>query len=275
MYRLDNRGLQSASMLAVVGCGGTGGFLAEGLCRLFRDTPFRLLLVDHDRVEERNLLRQNFYPDDLGRFKAQALAERLALRFRRPVAYALDPFSSPLEERSALGHGWRTVHPGILVGCVDNAPAREAMAQWAETWHYGMWWVDVGNGEHFGQVLVGNAPPDRLQGAFREDDQVCIALPRPSDQRPELLVPSERQADPNCAEAVAAGEQSPTINQAVAAVALEVVRRIVEGSCAWMQVALDLESGTMHPTYATPEAVSKITGIPVRKLVDTRQQKSR
>jgi len=265
VYRLYSPLPGENSTIAVVGCGGTGGFLAEGLCRLFRDTSIRLILVDPDRVEERNLLRQNFYPEDLGRFKAQALAERLALKFRRPVAYALDAFSIPLEEDSMLGPGWRAIHPGILVGCVDNAPAREAMAQWMERWHTG-WWVDVGNGEHFGQVLVGNAPPGRLRGAFREKDGLCVALPRPTDQRPELLVPEPPQ-DPNCAEGVALGRQSPTVNQAMAALALEVVRQLLGGTCTWMQVSLDLEAGTMHPTYATPEAVSKMTGIPVRALV--------
>jgi PRTRC genetic system ThiF family protein len=266
MYRLYPHFSESNMTIAVVGCGGTGGFLAEGLCRLLQGTRCRLVLVDHDRVEEHNLLRQSFYPEDLGNFKAQALAERLALRFRRPVAYALDPFSSPMEESSALGPGWASLRPGILVGCVDNAPAREAMAQWTERWHSG-WWVDVGNGEHFGQVLVGNAPPDKLRGAFREGDQVCIALPRPTDQRPELLAAPELPQGEDCAEAVEAGRQSPTINQAMAALALEVVRRLVEENCSWMQVSLDLEAGTMHPTYATPEAVSRMTGIPLRVLV--------
>jgi len=266
VYRLYPHLSENNATIVVVGCGGTGGFLAEGLCRLLQGSQSRLVLVDHDRVEEHNLLRQNFYPEDLGRFKAQALAERLALRFRRPVAYALDPFSSPLEGSSALGAGWATFSPGILVGCVDNAPAREAMAQWTERWQLG-WWVDVGNGEHFGQVLVGNAPPDRLRGVFREKDEVCVALPRPSDQRPELLVSADTALDESCADAVEAGRQSPTINQAMAALTLEVVRRLVAGELTWMQVSLDLEAGTMQPTYATPEAVSRMTGIPVKTLV--------
>ena len=263
MYTLYNQ-ISQESTIAVVGCGGTGGFLAEGLCRLLRNTHVRLVLIDHDRVEERNLLRQNFYPEELGRFKAQALAERLAVKFRRPVGYGLDPFTSPLEE--SWGRGFRALRPGILVGCVDNAPAREAMAEWMGHGGLSPWWVDAGNGENFGQVLVGNAPPDRLRGTFREREQICIALPRPTDQRPELLTAPEAPL-PDCADAVALGEQSPTINQAMAALTLEVVRRLLEGSCAWMQVSLDLEAGTLYPTYATPEAVSQMTGIPVRELV--------
>jgi len=39
-----------------------GGFVAEGLCCLFQGRQATIVLVDHDRVEPHNLLRQNFYP---------------------------------------------------------------------------------------------------------------------------------------------------------------------------------------------------------------------
>ena len=48
----------------------TGGYVAEGLCRLFQGREAAIVLVDHDRVEPHNLLRQNFYPEDVGRFKS-------------------------------------------------------------------------------------------------------------------------------------------------------------------------------------------------------------
>ena len=51
-----------------------------------------IVLVDHDRVEPHNLLRQNFYTEDVGRFKSQALADRLARAYRRPVGYSVYPF---------------------------------------------------------------------------------------------------------------------------------------------------------------------------------------
>ena len=57
---------------------GPGGFVAEGLCRLFQGRKATIVLVDHDRVEPHNLLRQNFYAEDVGKFKSQALADRLA-----------------------------------------------------------------------------------------------------------------------------------------------------------------------------------------------------
>ena len=91
-YYLDNAFLLDNPWITVVGCGGTGGFVAEGLCRLFQGRDATIVLVDHDRVEPHNLLRQNFYAEDVGKFKSQALADRLARAYRRPVGYSVYAF---------------------------------------------------------------------------------------------------------------------------------------------------------------------------------------
>ena len=51
----DNRDCRSTIVL--VGCGGTGGFLAESICRLLIGRPSRIFLVDPDRVEPHNVGR--------------------------------------------------------------------------------------------------------------------------------------------------------------------------------------------------------------------------
>ena len=129
-YYLDNAFLLDNPWITVVGCGGTGGFVAEGLCRLFQGREATIVLVDHDRVEPHNLLRQNFYAEDVGRFKSQALADRLARAYRRPVGYSVYAF----REEDSGSDGGR--YPGLpaygnslLIGCADNAAARRAMAE--------------------------------------------------------------------------------------------------------------------------------------------------
>jgi len=47
-----------------------------------------------------------------------------------------------------------------------------------------------------------------------------------------------------------------------------VVRRILEGTCPWMQLYLDLDAGTLTPTMATPEVVSRLTGIRPSRLIE-------
>ena len=75
------------------------------------------------------------------------------------------------------------------------------------------------------------------------------------------------EEDPDCAVAVQLGDQSPTINQAMAALVLEVVRRLIDGTCPWMALFLDMDTGEMKPIYATPEAVARVTGLRRTNLV--------
>ena len=51
-------GLDAAIVL--VGCGGTGGFVADALCRLLIGRAATLTLVDPDVIEPHNELRQTF-----------------------------------------------------------------------------------------------------------------------------------------------------------------------------------------------------------------------
>jgi hypothetical protein len=150
---------------------------------------------------------------------------------------------------------------GIIIGCVDNAEARRSIAR---GYNYGNWWLDAGNGQASGQVLIGNA-----EGAAFEPEGICRALPLPTIQRPELLVqvPSfPGRAPPQQGGCVEIAEQGPTINQSMASLVVEVVRRIIEGTCSWMQLYLDMQAGSLHPVMATPEAVEMILGKKRRKL---------
>ena len=59
--------------IVMLGAGGTGGHIAPHLYRLLYslDRPVRFILCDGDVVEEKNLVRQNFTPADLGENKAR------------------------------------------------------------------------------------------------------------------------------------------------------------------------------------------------------------
>jgi tRNA A37 threonylcarbamoyladenosine dehydratase len=134
-----------------VGCGGTGGYLAEAVARLLVGRPARLYLVDPDRVEPHNVGRQAFDRGDAGRFKAEVLAERLARRFGREVGYSVLPYDRELHAQ-VFGAGDSRLN--LLIGCVDNAAARRAIAATLDgrPWVQGdfrgaapVWWLDCGN----------------------------------------------------------------------------------------------------------------------------------
>ena len=260
-YYLDNAFLLDNPWITVVGCGGTGGFVAEGLCRLFQGREATIVLVDHDRVEPHNLLRQNFYPEDVGRFKSQALADRLARAYWRPVGYSVYPFrqddSGPYGPRYP---GLPSYGSCLLIGCADNAAARRAMAECLPG-DPRRWLIDAGNDTNWGQVLVGNVAGEIAWDERAFVGETCRLLPAATLQRPDLLTAvSTTPPDVDCAAALALTDQDPTINQMMASLVLQVVRRMVAGTCPFMGLYLDMEQGTVTPSYATPEAVVRVVG---------------
>ena len=273
MYHLDNAFLLEDPWITVVGVGGTGGFVAEGLCRLFQGREATIVLVDHDRVEPHNLLRQNFYAEDVGRFKSQALAERLARAYNRGIGYSTHPFQS-YESTGYYDLGY----PGLpddyygkclVIGCADNAAARKAMSG-CLSGDRRRWLIDAGNDTNWGQVLVGNIP-DEIEREPQQPpfvNQTCYLLPAPTVQRPDLLTAvSTAPPDVDCAAALDLVDQDPTINQMMASLVMQVVRRMVAGTCPFMALYLDMDVGTVTPTYATPEAVDRVVQAGVGEMV--------
>ena len=66
---------RSKLRIALIGCGGTGSWLAPAIARLARVVSERgqsveVVFVDPDTVEVANVPRQNFCDAEIGRFKA-------------------------------------------------------------------------------------------------------------------------------------------------------------------------------------------------------------
>ena len=98
----------------------------------------------------------------------------------------------------------------------------------------------------------------QFQKSFEND--VCYRLPSPAMQRPDILTATpDTPPDIDCAAALDLLDQDPTINQMMAMLVVQVVRRMAANDCPWMSLYLDLEQGTMTPRYATPENIAQIT----------------
>jgi len=268
------RRFDQEATIVLVGCGGTGGFLAEAICRLLIGRSAQLHLVDLDRVETHNVARQAFDRTEIGQFKAEVLAERLARHFGRVIGYSVLPYDRNL-------HAQVFSHPSsqlnLLIGCVDNAAARRQIAATLDghSSSYGyppvlqsVLWLDCGNGRNAGQILLGNATrAEALRGAFLTQRGICRALPAPNLQRPDLLdAPPESPAPVDCAEAVATGDQGSTINQVVAAIAASFVEKLLNGTCQWMASYFDLDDGTLRCVPADPKTVASIAGLHVNAI---------
>lgn len=174
-----------------------------GLCQLQRALQglghpgLQVTAFDPDTVSEANLGRQLFTEADLGQNKALALIHRLN------IAFGLDWSAIPLAYRP------QQTWPDLLITCVDSKQARAGIHERIRCGpqHY---WMDLGNGADYGQVILGQA------GASRK------RLPNVADLYPELLQGYENDA-PSCSLAEALNHQELFVNRTLTAFALHIV----------------------------------------------------
>ena len=259
---------RDALNLILAGCGGTGSWLAPTVVRAARllsekfNKSVRVVFIDPDSVEAKNCYRQNFAENEIGRNKAEALASRYGLSWGVDVLALPAPFSADLER---LLETDRQTHYelSVVIGCVDNAPARSAIhACVTEQSGYGAarWWLDCGNDRHSGQVLLGGFNSKHDKTIFPIPGY-CARLPLPSEQHPELLQfqPVEATPDGNlsCADLALRGAQGLAVNQQVAAIAGDyLLQMLVYGTLTHFQTYFDQASGTMRSTPITEHALA-------------------
>ncbi len=108
----------------IVGAGGLGGYIANGLVRMGVDS---ILLVDNDRFEMRNLNRQLFSTrENLGRFKSDVVVE--ALQAISPDTHILScPFAVEELEEDTL----QSVD--MIVDAAGNSETKIYLEKLAET----------------------------------------------------------------------------------------------------------------------------------------------
>jgi PRTRC genetic system ThiF family protein len=237
-----------------IGCGGTGSWLAPALVRLARATTHArvsLTFVDHDHVEESNLVRQNFPDAHIGWNKAKSLAIRYGFGWGIEAAYVPRRFDPDLIQPTRGKHT-------LLVGCVDNAAARNAIYRAVGRRSGETTWLDCGNFEESGQVALGNACRlDDLAGAF-DLQGFCTRLPVVFWLRQNL-----RQAQPeelsdnalSCEDIAARNAQAFSVNDFAARIAAHYVAGWLSGTLRHFITTFNLKTLSMRSLAITPERV--------------------
>lgn len=262
--------------IIVVGAGGTGSRVVHSLVQTVweynRDEGniaerrrVSLLIVDHDHVAEKNVrARQNFCPPEVGYPKAELLATRYRIAFalaKEELSALVQPFS----RNSASRHFGDLT---ILLGCVDNAAARAEIASClAYNGRYQVpryWYIDAGNGTHWGQVFVGNtATLEDLQGCLCEP--ICSRLPSPALLAPSMYVAPKEEAAAAETVQLACGElvleegnrQGRTINTHMAALVFAYVERLLYGSLSTFATWTNLGTFETHSECVTPTTLAR------------------
>lgn len=103
--------------VTVCGVGALGANITENLAR----TGFcKLMVIDRDRIEERNLSTQPYYRSDIGAFKAKILANNLY----RALGVTITAIT---KELTATNAAQLINHPAIVIDTFDNSIARQAV----------------------------------------------------------------------------------------------------------------------------------------------------
>jgi len=224
----------------LIGCGGTGSFIAHALAQLAAsprgEAAQRVILVDPDLVEERNIGRQNFAPADVGYPKAQVLALRYNLAFGTEFEWIHNAFEEALLPKNATA-----LARILLIGAVDTGKARRTIAQALKERHDDVVWLDAGNGYDRGQVIIGNSfARKELAQSVDENLNIARCLPYPSLALPELLK-AENKAGLSCAQAVENEVQGLFVNRFMASIVGQYLYWLLQGQLSVSQTWVHLD----------------------------------
>ena len=237
--------------VVMLGAGGTGGHIAPHLYRLLYalDRPVRFIICDGDIVEQKNLVRQNFIPADLGENKAQVLAERYSTVFGMETEYVPEYVESAERLKELVAP--RTVKANyypyavldkelvILIGAVDNNRSRQICNQvFYESEE--LIYIDSGNSEHTGQVVCGIRSGGRT--LYKPVGKLYPEVLSDTDKFPTEL---------SCAEASVSAPQAMTANITAATAVVDMIYNILTlGESRVRQVTFATTSCNVRPTLA-------------------------
>lgn len=215
--------------VVLLGAGGTGGYIAPHLYRIASgaERPVQIVICDGDICEEKNLIRQNFVEQDIGRNKAAVLAQRYSAAFGVTCYYKpnyvesisqLYDLISPEYIRNPYHEFRLEAQRVVLIGAVDNNQSRklchEAFCQACD-----LIYIDAGNGKETGQVVCGVR--QKWRTLFKPVASLYPDILQPEDKFPTEL---------SCAERAVSAPQSIAANlMAATVVACYLYRLLIAG----------------------------------------------
>jgi hypothetical protein len=167
-------GYATRTHVMLIGAGGVGARLAPLLVKHLIPGD-ALSIIDHDIVEIKNLQRQHFVADDIGKPKALVVAERAALAAPSPDVYVhgyqmkVEAFGGLAALHPSIGNlaawslpemlnGRRVVYRIVVISAIDSRKGRndiaQAVAHLRECLESSLAWIDCGNDMFSGQALV-------------------------------------------------------------------------------------------------------------------------
>lgn len=235
--------------VVVIGAGGTGSRVIEGLACLHRAIkakghPFglKVTVIDPDMVSQANVGRQAFYPCDVGHSKAHTLVNRVNMALNGEAVWTAS--CAMVTSQTDLSCA------DIVIGAVDNRKARLAILRSLENVSSGnRYWLDLGNRVSDGQVILGEVTSRKR----KTDDPE--RLPHAGELYPELIDPALEPSDdaPSCSLAEALEKQALFINPGVCVQAMNLLWHLLtKGELEFHGAFINMELGTVLPLRIDP-----------------------
>lgn len=226
----------------VVGAGGTGSKVVIGLKSIHQGlvalgfSGLSVVLADGDTVSESNLVRQSFYPSDVGLNKAVVLINRLN------ISCGLSWKAYPQEIDGSYSHGYD--RPELVIDCVDTRKARAAIAEGLE---YVRYFISSGNLSDTGQVVLGQPlgyyntrKKERLRTAYELFPELC-----------DTSIPEDDA--PSCSTLEALERQDLLVNDFASVIILNLLWQLLRhGTLAHHGAFYSLKTGSVRPIPIDP-----------------------
>lgn len=208
--------------VALIGAGGTGSRVLTALAQMSHaltelgHAGLHISLYDDDRVTEANLGRQLFAEAELYQYKAVALVNRTNRFFGTDWKAATQRF-----HKNSLRRMPDNGKANIYISCVDTVAARFDIAAALLQMSYSryernkpLYWMDMGNSHHTGQVILST-----VHEIKQPDSQRFLPvakLPMVTEEYRDLLEAQADNNEPSCSLAEALLKQDLFINPALA-----------------------------------------------------------
>lgn len=139
----------------IAGTGGTGGWfipLLSHFANNFHRKELTITLFDDDVVEEKNIKRQNFNIQDIGKNKAEVFANRYDIF---PLNVVTEKMTSSLLDMMYMSDDENTCN--LIIGCTDSKNFRKEIINYLynlDQSYYNWIYIDSGNDKLSGQIIV-------------------------------------------------------------------------------------------------------------------------
>lgn len=241
----------------VLGCGGTGSALVPRFCSLLANTErmHALSLFDADRVEEKNLVRQGFFKSDLNLNKAEVLAAKCSTAFGVDIS----AYSEYVESEEQLRKICMITPDAVpfIIGCVDTNAVRKMLHNFMVNWDKEIFWLDSGNEEFVGQVVLAHKGPDE------DYTDTTFRLPDVTHFFPDMLESEDIFASKvSCAEHAVSHPQAAVTNVTAATILLQFLAAVLDGEVRFHKVTFDAQNASYNTTFNYERFITKYNELP-------------